>query len=161
MKKNISTTWSSNARKNIVKNLIIMKLTQKTRKRKANIRMLNVRYAQMGTIQMTIWLSFAVCATSVFINAVSDLPKYQLKVGSVKSAWLLDQQASIYRAHSATSKEAQWKGLQFISIAIYLSRQTLAIMNTRKSVLTANKKRSTSPSKKSKDRKNNQLVNPL
>jgi len=67
--------------------------------------MLNVRYAQMEIIQMTILLSFAACVTLVCINVVLVWLKFLQKVGFVMFAWLLDQLASIYLVHFVMLKE--------------------------------------------------------
>lgn len=51
-----------------------------------NIKMLNVRYALMETIQMIISSYFVACATLVSIKDVLDLLKYQLRAGFVMFA---------------------------------------------------------------------------
>jgi hypothetical protein len=59
----------------------------KKKKDKVNIKMLNVKFAQMETILMTISSSFAACVTSVYINVALAWQKFQPKAGFVMFAW--------------------------------------------------------------------------
>ncbi len=103
----------------------------------------NVKFAPMVITLMTIWLFSARLVTSVCIKDALGWQKFQLKVGSVTFALLLDLQESIYPAPCVTLKVEPWREPTSISTQIYGKKPTQVTMSTRRDARTTNKSNNT------------------